>query len=84
MGFKRYEGIERMWDDRMTGLRTRAALIAVAGFSIMALSACALMPEGESVCPDRGPNTGSWPYCGSAPPGGPGPADDPINPRGGR
>ncbi|MCC5996477.1 MAG: hypothetical protein JJU18_08930 [Oceanicaulis sp.] len=58
----------------------RAAAAAAAAF---ALGACALMPEGESVCPDRGPNTGSWPYCGSAPPGGPGPADDPINPRGG-
>ncbi|MBI1263272.1 MAG: hypothetical protein GC187_00890 [Alphaproteobacteria bacterium] len=66
------------------GRRARAGMIAAAGLGVITLGACALMPEGESVCPERGPNTGSWPYCGQAEPGGPGPADGPINPRGGR
>ncbi|KAA5804014.1 hypothetical protein F1654_09530 [Alkalicaulis satelles] len=65
-------------------LFNRAALRgAAAAGGALALGACALMPDGESVCPDRGPNTGSWPYCGEAPPGGPGAADDRVNPRGG-
>jgi len=82
MGTKRFEGTDLMGGYRIA---RRAGLIAAAaGLGVMALGACALMPEGESVCPDRGPNTGSWPYCGSAQPGGPGPADEPINPRGGR
>lgn len=82
MAIKQIEG-----SDQMGGYRNAqhaARVIAAAGLGAMALGACALMPEGESVCPDRGPNTGSWPYCGSAQPGGPGPADEPINPRGGR
>lgn len=48
----------------------------------LATSACALIPEGESVCPDQGPNSGSWPYCAPSEPGGPGPVDDRIDPTG--
>ena len=82
MGLKPIEGSDLMGGYQIAQRAVR--VIAVAGLGAVMLGGCALMPEGESVCPDRGPNTGSWPYCGSAPPGGPGPADDPINPRGGR
>lgn len=48
----------------------------------LAASGCAMIPEGDSVCPDQGPNSGSWPYCAPSEPGGPGPVDDRIDPTG--
>ena len=58
----------------MTGL-----VLVIAAIS---LSGCIILPEGESTCTDQGPNSGNWPYCAPSQPGGPGPADDPINPGG--
>lgn len=55
---------------------------ALAGLAALALGGCLMIPEGDTVCPGQGPNSGSWPYCNPAEPGGPGPADDPINPSG--
>lgn len=58
-----------------------AGLMTVLGL----LSACANVP-GETVCPERGQNSGSWPYCAPSDPGGGGGImrDDRINPAGGR
>ena len=50
---------------------------------VVALSGCIAVPSGESTCTQGGPNNPSWPYCAPSQPGGPGPADDPINPYGG-
>ena len=50
----------------------------------LGLGACAMIPEGDSVCRGQGPNSGSWPYCAPSDPGGPGPTDDPIDPTGRR
>lgn len=63
-------------------LAVSAVRAGFAGLAALALSGCLAIPEGETVCPDRGPNTGSWPYCNPAEPGGPGPVDDPIDPSG--
>lgn len=49
----------------------------------LALSACAIIPAGDSICTDGGPNSPGWPYCAPSEPGGPGPVDDPIDPTGG-
>ncbi|PWE18233.1 hypothetical protein DDZ18_01080 [Marinicauda salina] len=50
---------------------------ALAGLAAT-LSGCALVfPEGDTVCPDQGPNSPSWPYCGPAEPGGPQPTSGP-------
>ena len=37
------------------------ARAGLAGLAALTLSACVMIPEGETVCPDQGPNTGSWP-----------------------
>lgn len=63
--------------------RFRTAALGFAGLAgLSALSACAIAPGGDSVCTDPGPNNPGWPYCAPAEPGGPGPADDPIDPTG--
>jgi hypothetical protein len=49
---------------------------------LLVVSGCAMIPEGDSVCTDQGPNSGSWPYCAPSEPGGPGPVDAPIDPTG--
>lgn len=61
----------------------RAAIIGSGGAAALAaLSACAMMPGDETTCTDQGPNAPGWPYCAPSDPGGPGPADDPIDPTG--
>lgn len=60
---------------------TRLAIPASA--CLVMLSGCLVIPDGPSTCTEQGPNSGSWPYCAPSDPGGPGPTDDPINPRGG-
>lgn len=60
---------------RLVGLSASLAVL-------LAVSGCAMIPEGDSVCTGQGPNSGSWPYCAPSEPGGPGPADDPIDPTG--
>ncbi len=63
----------------------RLTSLMMAGMAMVVLAACANIPDGESVCPDRGQNTGSWPYCAPSDPGGGGiTRDDRINPAGGR
>lgn len=61
--------------------------IAIAGLvtALGLLGACANIP-GETVCPERGQSSGSWPYCAPSDPGGGGGImrDDRINPSGGR
>ena len=64
--------------DRRARTGLFVAMLAAAG----ALTACVNLPEGDTVCPGQGPNSDSWPYCGQADPGGPGPVDDPIDPSG--
>lgn len=64
--------------------RARRAFILFAACSGLALSACANMPDGDTVCPDRGSSSGSWPYCAPSDPGGGVMRDDRINPAGGR
>lgn len=64
--------------------KTRWAKAAVLGLSAALLSACAIFPEGDAICTEGGPNSPDWPYCAPSDPGGPGPADDPIDPTGGR
>ncbi|MFN3835362.1 MAG: hypothetical protein ACK4NO_05630 [Glycocaulis sp.] len=66
--------------------RARRAFIFLAAGSAAILTACANMPDGDTVCPDRGQNSGSWPYCAPSDPGGGGGImrDDRINPAGGR
>jgi hypothetical protein len=54
--------------------------VALAAASL--LSACALDPGEDAICTSPGPNSPGWPYCAPADPGGPGPADDPIDPTG--
>jgi len=63
----------------------RGACLAGVVTALGVLGACANVP-GETVCPDRGQNTGSWPYCAPSEPGGGGGImrDDRINPSGGR
>lgn len=46
------------------------------------LSSCLMIPDGDSTCTDGGPRNADWPYCAPSEPGGPGPADDPIDPSG--
>lgn len=60
---------------RLAGIAAACGLVA----------ACANVP-GETVCPERGQNSGSWPYCAPSDPGGGGGVlrDDRINPAGGR
>jgi len=48
------------------------------------LAGCINNPGGDTVCPDQGARSANWPYCSPSNPGGPGPADDPIDPTGGR
>lgn len=62
-----------------------AVRLAGLATAVTALAACANVP-GETVCPERGQNTGSWPYCAPSDPGGGGGImrDDRINPAGGR
>ena len=61
----------------------RLARLAAPAFAAFLLSGCAaILGEGEAVCPDQGPNSPSWPYCAPSEPGGPGPADDPLDPTG--
>ncbi|MCH8520992.1 hypothetical protein [Glycocaulis sp.] len=65
--------------------RSRAPRIAttlLAGLAVNVLAACANIPDGETVCPERGQGSGSWPYCAPSDPGGM--RDDRINPAGGR
>ncbi len=65
--------------------RARRAVIFLAAGSGLALAACANLPDGDTVCPDRGQSSGSWPYCAPSDPGGGGVMrDDRINPAGGR
>lgn len=54
-----------------------SALTLAAG---LALAACAITEEGESVCPEQGSGAASWPYCAPAEPGGHQPADFPDLP----
>ena len=56
--------------------------IALGVIMVALLSSCLIMPDGDSTCTEGGPNSASWPYCAPAEPGGPGPADDPIDPTG--
>lgn len=60
------------------------ARCAVLTAAALGLSACTIIPEGDSMCTDPGPNSPGWPYCAPSDPGGPGPVDDPIDPTGGR
>lgn len=60
----------------------RIATTLLAGLAVSVLAACANIPDGETVCPDRGQSSGSWPYCAPSDPGGA--RDDRINPAGGR
>ncbi|GGG89555.1 MAG TPA: hypothetical protein DF715_13565 [Oceanicaulis sp.] len=63
----------------------RTALLAGFTTALGLLAACANVP-GETVCPERGQNSASWPYCAPSDPGGGGGImrDDRINPSGGR
>ncbi len=60
-----------------------ARILAPASLAVLLLGGCVLIPDDDAVCTESGPNTGSWPYCAPSDPGGPGPVDDPIDPRGG-
>lgn len=62
--------------------RTAMRIAAPASLAAAMLGGCVLIPDDDAVCTDQGPNSGSWPYCAPSDPGGPGPADDPINPSG--
>lgn len=64
-------------------IKRAARLFAPLSLALVFLSGCVLIPDDDAVCTEQGPNAGSWPYCAPSDPGGPGPADDPINPRGG-
>lgn len=67
----------------ITRLQRAASLAGLVSVLVLP-GACANIP-GDTVCPERGPNTGSWPYCAPSEPGGGGPGrDDRINPSGGR
>lgn len=59
--------------------RLATGLLLLAG---LALSGCLNFPEGETTCPGQGPNSGSWPYCNPAEPGGSLPGDERIDPSG--
>lgn len=63
----------------------RAVLAAGAMTAASVMAACANVP-GETVCPERGQTSASWPYCAPSEPGGGGGImrDDRINPSGGR
>ena len=55
----------------------RSFLVLAAALAAVSLSGCIAIYEGEdSVCPHGDPNSGSWPYCGPAEPGGGQPGDD--------
>jgi hypothetical protein len=66
-------------------MRLKSALRVVAPISLAAalLGGCVLIPDDDAICDDQSPTSGSWPYCAPSDPGGPGPVDDPIDPRGG-
>lgn len=62
--------------------RSMAGFAAAGGLAVLA--ACANLPDGDTVCPERGQGSGSWPYCAPSDPGGGGISrDDRINPAGG-
>ena len=63
-------------------MKRAARLIAPIGLAGFLLSGCVLIPDDDAICDEDSPNTGSWPYCAPAEPGGPGPVDDPIDPSG--
>lgn len=65
-------------------LKSAAGLAATISLAAACLGGCVLIPDDDAVCTERGPNSASWPYCAPSDPGGPGPVDDPIDPRGGR
>lgn len=60
--------------------RVGAGLAGLAALGLV--SACAMVPGEDPICTDQGPNSPGWPYCAPSDPGGPGPADDPIDPTG--
>lgn len=65
-------------------LKSAARVFAPISLAAALLSGCVLIPDDDAICDDGSPNAGSWPYCAPSDPGGPGPVDDPIDPRGGR
>ena len=80
------------WPDKqeMVALPQRGAVMTIRRFIraaapfaiVLAVTGCAMFPEGDSTCTGQGPNSASWPYCAPSEPGGPGPVDDPIDPTG--
>ena len=61
----------------MSVKRSLGVLAALTGAALLA--GCLSIYEGrDAVCPDGDPNADSWPYCGSAEPGGPQPVDEPV------
>lgn len=56
--------------------------IAIGIIMAAMLTSCIAFPDGPTTCTEDGPNSGSWPYCAPSEPGGPGPADEPIDPSG--
>lgn len=65
-------------------IKSAIRLIAPASLAAALLGGCVLIPDDDAVCAEDSPNSASWPYCAPSEPGGSGPVDDPIDPRGGR
>ena len=61
-------------------MKRAARLIVPISLAGLLLGGCVLIPDDDAICDEGSPNAGSWPYCAPAEPGGPGPADDPIDP----